>query len=206
MQQPKNRSFKIVTAVALVVAVICLTVAYASLSRSLKVTGTADVEKTEWGIGTEGKETGVGESGGTGTVAATTEGNVVNVKITANLKLPGQSYTATIPVKNTGEINASLSSVTGDKASISCKSGTEADQKIVCTDAGTKSPAVKYTITYDGEEINDGITGLSTDLNAGDTKNIVVKVEYDNDATLIPAESVEVELPTFTFAYSQVRG
>lgn len=199
MQQPKNRSFKIVTAVALIVAVICLSVAYASLSRNLNITGTADVDKTKWEIGTASDPTGVGN----GTVDATLAEGSLNVSITANLKLPGDKYVATVPVKNTGEIAAKLTSITGETASIECNTEVADDKTIVCTNAGNGNPGVKYTITYGGKEIRSDLTGLDTDLAVGATKDIVITVEYDGTATKIPSDTVTVKLPTITFGYSQ---
>ena len=122
MQQNKeNRSFKIITAIALCVAVLCLSVAYAALSQQLKITGTATVEATNWSIDgpgdTEitpddegGKREGEGDM--TGTIDDNGEG-VVTVSIDATLKKPGDAAEIVVPIKNNGDIDAHLSSVSG---------------------------------------------------------------------------------------------
>ena len=214
MQQnnKENRSFKIITAVALCVAVLCLSVAYAALAQQLSIKGTANVVASNWNIDvplqpTQTAFTGEGSISGT----ATNQEGVVAVDVKATLKKPGDSATLSFDVKNTGDIDAHLASITGTVGALSCKAtpdegGTSAtDKEIVCENGGTGSPAVKYTITYDGTTITSGTSGIS-DLDLPKTegsKTITVKVEYDTDATKIPATPVTVTLPTMTFAFQQ---
>lgn len=223
MQQnnKENRSFKIITAIALCVAVLCLSVAYASLSQSLKITGTATVEHADWNIAGPGNRTitetddGGSHSGEdshmSGVVTDNGEG-VIAVAITAKLKKPGDFAEIEIPVKNEGGVEAHLSSITGTSSNIKCDDETnlvEADKTIVCINGGDGSPAVKYTISYNGTEVNEGswtssIPAESRNLVAGTgTAKIKVRAEYRWEATQIPSAAVKVTLPEFTFAFQQ---
>ena len=104
MQQNNNgnRSFKIITAIALCVAVLCLSVAYASLSATLKVSGTATVEKASWGVELQKQDSLGYEVTGTGTtVSDLTIANNEIEDLKVNLKYPGAKAVIKLKAKNT---------------------------------------------------------------------------------------------------------
>lgn len=213
MQQKENRSFKIITAIALCVAVLCLAVAYATLSQNLEVKGSADVQVANWKIGVP-SDSGVSTSkGGSDKVDVQTSVSdtigKTTVDITATLALPGDHVEVTVPIKNEGEIDAVLSDIQNYNTPISCKGQSEAetrttDENIICQDAGNSAPGVSYTVSYDGTEIKNGISDVTTsELGTGVTKNAVITVKYDNAATKIPTAPVTVTLPEIIFVYDQ---
>ena len=224
MQQnnKENRSFKIITAIALCVAVLCLSVAYAALSQSLKIDGTATVEHADWNIDGPGNTTLTEKSPGgsssgtdshmTGEVTDNGEG-VIAVAITAHLKKPGDYAEIEIPVTNNGDVDAHLSSVTGTSSEINCDDESnlvDADKTIVCENGGDGSPAVVYTVSYNDQAVNtddweNSIKGTARDLakdGVGQAK-IKIRAEYRWAATKIPSAAVKVTLPEFTFAFQQ---
>ncbi len=210
-QQKRNgdRAFKVITVVALVVAVLCLSVAYAALSQQLKITGTAKVEHAEWKVDNDGTAPSVNRVG-EGTVeedpTATTVGGVTTVSFKAKLKKPGDAVEISVPVKNTGDIDAVLASVSGANGVLTC-TGTTADKQIICgTDDKNTGANVKYTVYYNDTpvtSIND-ITSKDLVKETG-TATVKVRVEYLNLETpqTLPSAEVTVTVPEVTFVYQQ---
>lgn len=210
MQQNNNgnRSFKIITAIALCVAVLCLSVAYASLSATLKVSGTATVEKASWGVELQKQDSLGYEVTGTGTTVSglTIASNEIK-GLQVNLKYPGAKAVIKLKAKNTGDIPAELSSIT--PATITCDSTDETSKTNVCGAAGNLSDStyIKYQVTYAGEDVTNGSDSLSDKKLASTAeKNIVITITYDSDAVTsgtLPTQPVTISFSNIVFNYVQ---
>ena len=103
----KQRKIKSIAVVALVVAVLGLTVAFAALSQTLTINGTANVNTATWDVHfanlTGPDITGTGKSNSEPTLDATTIDNV-NMSVTK----PGDSVTYYFDIVNAGTIDAIL--------------------------------------------------------------------------------------------------
>ena len=89
----KTRKIKIISLCALLVAVLGLTVAFASLSQTLTINGSAAVDAASWDIHfekTSGKET---EVKGTATFTEPTLSGTTIENFSATLTKPGDSVT-----------------------------------------------------------------------------------------------------------------
>ena len=210
MQQNNNgnRSFKIITAIALCVAVLCLSVAYASLSATLKVSGTATVEKASWGVELQKQDSLGYEVTGTGTtVSDLTIANNEIEDLKVNLKYPGAKAVIKLKAKNTGDIPAELSSIT--PATITCDSTDETSKTNVCGAAGNLSDStyIKYQVTYAGEDVTNGSSSLSDKkLASSAEKNIVITITYDSTAVTsetLPTQPVTISFSNIVFNYVQ---
>ena len=210
MQQnnKENRSFKIITAIALCVAVLCLSVAYATLSANLKISGTATVEKASWGVELQKQEEPGYEVTGTGTtVSDLTIANNEIKDLKVNLKYPGAKAVIKLKAKNTGDIPALLNSVT--PATITCQSTDDTSKTNACGAAGNWSDGgfVKYSITYDSTDVSQNITSVSDKKLASEAeKNIVITISYDADTvtdTTLPTADVTVSFSNIVFNYVQ---
>ena len=103
----KERRIKILSVVALIVAVLGLTVAFAALSETLTINGTANVEAASWDIHFENLTgpdlEGTGKVNDTASLSGTTISNV-NMSVTK----PGDSVTYYFDIVNDGTIDAVL--------------------------------------------------------------------------------------------------
>lgn len=207
-----DREFKIFSIIALVVIVICLSIAYIALSRQLKIQAPTKVKKANWNIEISQDEDSfpVTKVGGEGRLTYETEsmdGTMIIKNLNVRLRKPGDFGELTIPIKNNGDIDAYLAYVGGLKDSISCTSTGEnklTDEKIVCGDS-VNPASVKYTIMYDNFILTKGIEGISDlSLREGVTKNVKIRVEYLESATKIPNNTVTVLLPEIQFFYQQI--
>lgn len=103
----KERKIKIMTVISLIVAVLGLTVAFASLSQTLTINGTANVDTASWDIHFENLTgpdiTGSASTSGTPSINDTTISGL-NMSITK----PGDSVTYYFDIVNDGTINAVL--------------------------------------------------------------------------------------------------
>lgn len=194
----KNNSVKIIAVVALVVAVIGLSVAYASFASNLTVTGTATVSSTwdiEWTT-PSGAKTGYATVGS----LALSSGNQAITGTIGDLIAPGDTITWTWNVENKGNINASLTGVT--LASLSCAPGT--GSSATSSEATSFCSNLEIEYTYGGTKITSGTTGLTTALNTGDSKAVTMKITYKESTTSTISGPIAVSLTaTPTFSYSQ---
>ena len=159
----KERKIKTLSLVALIVAVLGLTVAFAALSQQLTISGTARVNTAEWSI----HFANLGEAQITGTAKENATPNLSDTSITGldvSVMKPGDKIVYTFDIVNDGTINAKISSFTN----FALKEGSEA-----------LSDKITYGIYYDDDTpINQNDT-----LNQGDTKHAKIVVEYNEEAT-----------------------
>lgn len=194
----KDRGAKIIVAIALVVAIVGLTIGYAAYSATLKINGTANVDPAKWDVHFANK---TGDS-----LTATIEGKAVETTaptLTATnisgfdvtLKAPGDTVTYNFLVKNTGTMDAILTSFS--MGGITCaptekSSTTQEDADKLC---GELSYSLKYA---DGSAITTGAT-----LAAGVTSDLVLKIEWLKSSSFLVTGDVLVNIGTSTFVYEQ---
>ena len=105
----KERGAKIIAIVALLIAVVGLTVGYAAYSSTLTINGTANVDPASWKVNFDYK-TGTSLTGVTkGHAAENTAPTLADTTISGfdvTLKAPGDSVTYNFLIKNSGTLNA----------------------------------------------------------------------------------------------------
>lgn len=190
----KSREVKIIAVVALLVAVVGLSVAYAALNTTLKITGTATVNSASWDVHfIKGTGTPVGAATFVEPEISTdsTALNNYSVKLTK----PGDSVTYTFKITNQGSINAKLGTVNiGD---VTCTSADATETGT--TEANTTCANLTYSVTYEnGDEIKVGDV-----LNAGNTVDAKITITFNSDAETVPASVVTVGGLDVTLIYNQ---
>ena len=183
----KNREVKVIAVVALLVAVVGLSVAYAALSTTLEITGQATINSASWNVQfVEGTGTPVG--GASATTPTVTSTSISNLNVT--LTKPGDSYTYTFSIQNTGSINAKLGTV--NIGTISCTSENSDEANATCQD-------LTYSVSYaDGTPFTVGDA-----LDSQATKQAKLTISYNADADTVPAQPVTVTGLTATLIYDQ---
>ncbi len=175
-----KKVFQIFSVVALILAVVGISIGFAALSSTLEVTGTARVVPANWSVHFDSEyefndnDTSASE-GSTPTINNTEFKNYQIV-----LTKPGDKGTYTLTVENDGDIDAKVGTV--NLGSTLTFSGTSAaDEALVQSN-------VTYTLTWaDGTAI-----AQNDELAHGTTKDIVIEVTYDSEATALPENPVTV--------------
>ncbi len=194
----KDRSFKIIALVALVIAIVGLSFGYAAWSTTLTISGSAKVTPADWDVhfayksGSSLVPTLIGNAASTG--ATLTSTSVSGFQMT--LKAPGDSVTYNWLVKNEGALDAELK--TYSLGTISCAPATgstasQAEATAVCND-------LTYSLTYaDGSAITVGDTLAKTT----GSKELKMTLEWASSSTATPSDDITVTVSTTTMIYEQ---
>ena len=171
----KERRVKWLVIVSLIVAVLGLTIAFAALSETLTINGTATLDAAKWGIKfnnlTSGTKIGDAIVNNEATIA---DDKVTIENIDVTLKTPGDSVTYKVNLVNEGTINAEISNIKVPEL-------TEEQKRYI-----------EFKVTYDtGEEVTQGDI-----LNSGATKNLTIKIEFKKDITAsdLPSNAQQINL------------
>ena len=200
----KQRGIRTLSIVALFVAVIGLSVAFAAMSRTLQINGTATIATAKWDIhfenlvgpgvdGAEAKGTGAAtvEKAPSISDSANGESTVIgDYKVT--LTKPGDSVTYNFKVTNEGTINAKIGTFT--KTAPVCNPATDVkdgDATATEEDAALVCGNLTYTLTY--KDTGAAVAADDT-LAAGETKDLVLKLIYNDEATTLPTANTDVEI------------
>lgn len=167
-----NKTMKIIVIITLIVAVAGLSVAYATLSQALSISGTVTAKGASWDISfTSGSCTKTG-SATVDTQAVMTATTISGLK--ATLVKPGDSVSCNYVVTNNGTLPAKLATLTGAGWTVG---GNGADQTTVTANT-TRSD----------------LTGIVAGdvINAKETKNVAFSITYNSDATTVQANDVDI--------------
>lgn len=208
----KQRKIKVLSVVALIVAVLGLTVAFAALSQTLTINGTANVDAASWDIHFE---TISSNKNGDATIndfphIAGTSITRINVTLTK----PNDGVEFRTRIVNDGTVDVKIDSV---EISPLCEIGSPVescdwnnDGQVTEEDVQKVNDNLFFSIAYDG-----GISLKKNDtLNAGETKQINISVAYYKvtnsedgiiieEATELPARDLQFNNLSVTINYVQ---
>ena len=194
----KERGAKVIAIVALLIAVVGLTVGYAAYSSTLTINGTANVDPASWkvnfGYKTGDSLTGTINGHATENTAPTLADTTIS-GFDVTLKAPGDSVTYNFLIKNSGTLNARLSNFTMGTLTCAPNEGSNISQE----DATKLCGELKYTLTY----ADDSTITTGTTLNSNASKELNLKLEWPSASTLSVSDDVKVTIGTTTFVYEQ---
>ena len=194
----KERGAKIIAIVALLIAVVGLTVGYAAYSSTLTINGTANVDPASWkvnfGYKTGDSLTGTIKGHATETTAPTLADTTIS-GFDVTLTAPGDSVTYNFLIKNSGTLNAKLANFT--MGTLTC--APNASSSISPEDATKLCGELTYTLTY----ADDSTITTGTPLNSNDSKELKLKLEWPSASTLSVSDDVKVTIGETTFVYEQ---
>ena len=174
----KERRTKALVVVVLLIVVAGLTIAFAALSTTLNINGTAYLDAAKWGIKFENlsEPVKVGTATTTGTAkieeSKSAEINGINV----SLSTPGDKVTYTVDLVNKGTINAKIDNI----------------EKTVLTQEQQRYLTFKVT-DKDGREVSEGDI-----LSAGERRNLTITIEFIKDLT---KEDLPKQTSTISLSY-----
>ena len=174
----KERRTKALVVVVLLVVVAGLTVAFAALSTTLNINGTAYLDAAKWGIRFENlsSPTKIGSATTTGTAKIEETKSAEITGINVSLSIPGDKVVYTVDLVNKGTINAKIDNI----------------EKTVLTQEQQRYLTFKVT-DKNGYEIKQGDI-----LSAGETKKITITIEFIKDLT---KEDLPKQTSTISLSY-----
>ena len=174
----KERRTKALVVVVLLIVVAGLTVAFAALSTTLNINGTAYLDAAKWGIRFENlsSPTRVGSATTTGTakIEETKAAEITDMNV--SLSIPGDKIVYTVDLVNKGTINAKIDNI----------------EKTQLTSEQQRYLTFKVT-DQNGYEIKQGDI-----LEKGETKKITITIEFIKDLT---KEDLPKQTSTISLSY-----
>ena len=155
----KERRIKALVIVSMLVAMIGLTIAFAALSQTLSINGSAYLDAAKWGIKFQNLENPVTTGEASVTKTAIIESDVSINNIGVKLNVPGDSVKYKVDLVNEGTINAKIEKI----------------EKTALTSEQERYLTFKVEDEA-GKEITEGEI-----LNAGETKNVTIIIEFKKD-------------------------
>ena len=208
----KTRKIKIISLCALLVAILGLTVAFASLSQTLTINGSAAVDAASWDIHfekTSGKET---EVKGAATFTEPTLNGTTIENFSATLTKPGDSVTYYFDIVNNGTVDAVISSYDFPLAIRECASNNNAysycinldfNSDNIINDADYMTYLTMFNSGLRDADTDEGVTQGDT-INAGETKHMKLFFEYKDTATELPKNNLTLTSKNpITITYEQ---
>ena len=189
----KERGFRIIAVIALMVAVVGLTIGYAAYSSTLKITGAANVDPSSWNVKFAYKTGSSLVAAKTGKAVVNTEATLSDTQVSgfnATLKAPGDSITYNFLVTNSGSLDAELSTFTMGTISCAPASGSNATTE----EANAICSELSYTLT--------GVTA-SDRLAAGESKDLTLKLEWASTGTAVASDDIAITVGETTLIYTQ---
>ena len=208
----KTRKIKIISLCALLVAVLGLTVAFASLSQTLTINGSAAVNAASWDIHfekTSGKET---EVKGAATFTEPTLSGTKIENFSATLTKPGDSVTYYFDIVNNGTVDAVVSSYDFPLAIRECLKNNNAYSYCMNFDSNDDGVvdgsdyAMYLTMFTSGLRYADTDNGIGAKdvIKAGETKHMKLFFEYKDTATELPKNNLTLTSKNpITITYEQ---
>lgn len=195
----KNEKSKNIMLIILLVSVVSLTVAYATLSQYLYINSEAVISSTSssWDVRFTAATC---RATGNAAIAHDFDLDATNLQgLISKFNAPGDSVICDIKVKNNSVINAKLSTFTVQDGSLTyLGSGTNkaADETLVTN-------KLQYSIVYGTGDAKEGQAPATNDtLPSGVTRDLVLTITYPSDVSL-PEKDVTISGLKTTFLYIQ---
>ena len=211
----KERKIKTLTVIALVLLVLGLTVAFAALSQTLTINGSANVDAASWNVQFDPESFAMDYPGDKVEKPEVTGTSITGFK--AYLRKPGNSFRIWVNLVNSGTIDARLDSIVKNERPI-CTSltGDEEDAQMVCDNLKvisflmSQEEMEEIAPNFDSEEemfeyiIENGYSLKEGDvIKAGETQLFTYIVYYDAKTSNTPDDNVSITGLDLTLNYVQ---
>lgn len=192
-----GREMKVLIVAALIISIVAIGIGFAAFTETLTINGNAKVQASDWKIQFANLQNVVKK--GTATVVTAPTLSDTSIKTyDVTFKTPGDSISYTFDVKNTGDYNAKLTTITIPTPTCTGKEGAAT----AATDATKVCEKLTYTLTY-----SDGTALAIGDTLAKETgsRTMTLTLTYNDftDVTLLPTEDVTISNLGITLIYSQ---
>ncbi len=188
--EAKEKEVKTIAIIAIVVAVVGISIAYAAMTTTLKITGRANMNSANWNIEFQSL---TAEKTGDAVYTAPTLAATSLSNYSVTLTKPGDSVTFKFKLANTGNIDAKLKTITkGKPVCIGTGESADDDENLVCQN-------IIFDFKYqDGKPIVE-----NDSLNQQTTKDVILTIEYNNNTNNLPKGHVTVNGLDVVMLYEQ---
>lgn len=202
----KQRKRKVIVIVALLVIIMGVSVAYAAMSTTLNINGTANVVPATWDIHFENLAPAVTTGDATDTkdgvpVPTISDDTLTISDFDVTLTKPGDSVVYTFDIVNNGTLDAKLSTLTMPLTTALTYVGNNADATQKAADEAIVKSNLEYTLTYAG---GTAIVPGTDELAHGATASMVLTISYPLTASTIPLSDVQISGMNIQFVYDQI--
>ena len=190
----RNERTRNIILIVLAVCLIGITVAYATLSQNLNISGVANVDKTSWNIHFTNVLTPKVEGQATGGKATLNSGSTVLTISEGTLSAPGDKITYIFDVINEGDLPAEVETTLTTMKSCTAEDGS--DVSIFCNKIGLD---LVYAETKEKVQKSDRLL-------SGETKTLNLIITYDKDKLLtsLPTSPITLSNITSTINYTML--
>ena len=190
----RNERTRNIILIVLAVCLIGITVAYATLSQNLNISGVAKVDKTKWSIHFANVLTPKVEGQATGGKAVLNSGSTVITISEGTLSAPGDKIVYTFDVINEGDLPAEVETTLTQMES--CKAENGSDVSMFCNKIGLD---LMYADTKEKVQKSDRL--LSKEKK---TLNLIITYDKDKLLTTLPTSPIVLSNITSTINYTML--
>ena len=166
----------------LLILLMAVTIGYALLSTTLKINGTAGIQKNTWDIHWENVQPNA-ESTVT-TEKPVISDNATKVSYTVDLELPGDFYEFTVDAKNDGSIDGEITKIDHTFYTVNTTTGEE-------TEISSLPSYIISTVYYDGTTTPPALGDI---LESKKKQTYRVRIEFDPEATILPSTDTTIKI------------
>ena len=188
----------------LIISIVTLTVAYAALSETLSIQGSAKVNASNWDIKLNNST--IKTNSKTGTATYTTPViNGTTISYSVGLTKPSDSVTLYFDLSNAGDVVGEISSIVSSTPICTSTTGNTADANLVCNNLETTLVYSDGTTIQVGDILNsDGkVCSNGSEYWKTTTPSIQVQVKLKDSMTSVPTSEVTISNLKHDIIYSQ---
>lgn len=187
----------------LIISIVTLTVAYAALSETLSIQGSAQVNASTWDIKLENSTSQTNSKTGTATYT-TPVVNGTTISYSVGLTKPSDSVTLYFDVLNSGDVTGEITSIISSTPTCTSATGNTADADLVCNNLEISLIYSDGTNVSVGDIVNSN-SEICTDSVYWKTNTPAIKlvVKLKDSMTSLPTSQVNITNLKHDIIYSQ---
>lgn len=187
----------------LIISIVTLTVAYAALSETLSIQGSAKVNASNWNIKLNNSTIKTNSKTGTATYT-TPVVNGTTISYSVGLTKPSDSVTLYFDVLNNGDVTGEITSIISSTPKCTSATGNTDDANLVCNNLDISLTYVGGSTVSVGDVINtDGYSCLKGTTTSNTKANIKLVVKLKDTMTSVPTSQVTISNLKHDIIYSQ---
>ena len=187
----------------LIISIVTLTVAYAALSETLSIQGSAQVNASTWNIKLNNSTTKTNSQTGTATYT-TPVVNGTTISYSVGLTKPSDSVTLYFDVLNNGDVTGEITSIISSTPTCTSATGNTADADLVCNNLEISLVYSDGASVQVGDVINkDGYRCLNGSTSSWTKAVIKLNVKLKDSMASVPTSEVTISNLKHDIIYSQ---
>lgn len=187
----------------LIISIVTLTVAYAALSETLSIQGSAKVNASNWDIKLGNSTSQTNATTGTATYT-TPVVNGTTISYSVGLTKPSDTVTLYFDVLNSGDVTGEITSIISSTPTCTSATGNTADADLVCNNLEISLVYSDGSSVQVGDVINtEGYRCLNGSTSSSTQAVIKLIVKLKDSMTSVPTSEVNITNLKHDIIYSQ---